>query len=297
MLQMKKLKFVIITGLSGAGKTQAVRCFEDMGYYCIDNLPPTLILKFAQLCSQSKGHIEKVALVIDIRGGEFFESLFDNLELLKEQGFSYEILFLEASDSVLIKRFKETRRVHPLAPMGRIIEGIKEERKKLKNLKEKADQIIDTTNLTPSQLKEEIKARFSYGKKHRKLVITVLSFGFKYGIPMDTDLVFDVRFIPNPYYVDSLRKYSGNDDKIMQYVSKWEVTQTFLKKLEDLLEFLIPHYIKEGKTHLVIGIGCTGGRHRSVAIARKITEMLKNKSHSVIVTHRDIYHEEEGAEH
>jgi len=292
---MMKLKFVIITGLSGAGKTQAIRCFEDMGYFCIDNLPPTLILKFAQLCSQTKGQIEKVALVIDIRGGKFFDTLFDNLKLLKEQGFDYEILFLEASNEVLIKRFKESRRVHPLAPVGRIIDGILKERAKLRKLKEQADQIIDTSNFTPYQLKEEIIARFSKGKKYPKLIITVLSFGFKYGIPMDTDLVFDVRFIPNPYYVDSLRKFSGNDEKIMKYVLKWDVTKKFLTKLEDLLEFLIPHYIKEGKTHLVIGIGCTGGRHRSVAIARKLTDILREKSHSVIVKHRDVYHDERGS--
>lgn len=292
---MAKLKFVIITGLSGAGKTQAIRCFEDMGYFCIDNLPPTLILKFAQLCSQTKGQIEKVALVIDIRGRKFFDTLFDNLKLLKEQGFDYEILFLEASNEVLIKRFKESRRVHPLAPVGRIIDGILKERVKLRKLKEQADQIIDTSDFTPYQLKEEIIARFSKGKKYPKLIITVLSFGFKYGIPMDTDLVFDVRFIPNPYYVDSLRKFSGNDEKIMKYVLKWDVTKKFLAKLEDLLEFLIPHYIKEGKTHLVIGIGCTGGRHRSVAIARKLTDILREKSHSVIVKHRDVYHDERGS--
>ncbi len=292
---MMKLKFIIITGLSGAGKTQAIRCFEDMGYFCIDNLPPTLILKFAHLCSQTKGQIEKVALVIDIRGGKFFDTLFDNLKLLKEQGFDYEILFLEASNKVLIKRFKESRRVHPLAPVGRIIDGILKERAKLRELKEQADQIIDTSNFTPFQLKEEIIARFSKGKKYPKLIITVLSFGFKYGIPVDTDLVFDVRFIPNPYYVDSLRKFSGNDEKIMKYVLRWDVTKKFLIKLEDFLEFLIPHYIKEGKTHLVIGIGCTGGRHRSVAIARKLTDILREKSHSVIVKHRDVYHDERGS--
>ncbi len=292
---MMKLKFIIITGLSGAGKTQAIRCFEDMGYFCIDNLPPTLILKFAHLCSQTKGQIEKVALVIDIRGGKFFDTLFDNLKLLKEQGFDYEILFLEASNKVLIKRFKESRRVHPLAPVGRIIDGILKERTKLRELKEQADQIIDTSNFTPFQLKEEIIARFSKGKKYPKLIITVLSFGFKYGIPVDTDLVFDVRFIPNPYYVDSLRKFSGNDEKIMKYVLRWDVTKKFLIKLEDFLEFLIPHYIKEGKTHLVIGIGCTGGRHRSVAIARKLTDILREKSHSVIVKHRDVYHDERGS--
>lgn len=287
------IKFVIITGLSGAGKTQAMRCFEDMGYFCVDNLPPALIPKFAELCSQASGPIDKVALVIDIRGGGFFDALFESLKLLSEKGFSYEILFLDASNDVLIKRFKESRRNHPLAPAGRVIEGILEERKKLNDLKSKADHIIDTTNLTPGRLKEELKNRFILGKHREKIMITILSFGFKYGIPLDADLVFDVRFLPNPYYIDSLKDISGNDQKVMDFVLNTSAARVFLDKLQDLLEFLIPYYIEEGKPHLVIGIGCTGGRHRSVAISRALMDRLK-QDHSVLVEHRDIYKENRG---
>jgi len=287
------IKFVIITGLSGAGKTQAMRCFEDMGYFCVDNLPPALIPKFAELCSQASGPIDKVALVIDIRGGGFFDALFESLKLLSEKGFSYEILFLDASNDVLIKRFKESRRNHPLAPAGRVIEGILEERKRLNDLKSKADHIIDTTNLTPGRLKEELKNRFILGKYREKIMITILSFGFKYGIPLDADLVFDVRFLPNPYYIDSLKDISGNDQKVMDFVLNTSAARVFLDKLQDLLEFLIPYYIEEGKPHLVIGIGCTGGRHRSVAISRALMDRLK-QDHSVLVEHRDIYKENRG---
>lgn len=288
------IKFVIITGLSGAGKTQAIRCFEDMGYFCIDNMPPNLIPKFADLCSQTSGQINKVALVIDIRGGGFFDALFESLKILVEIGFSYEILFLEASDDVLIKRFKETRRRHPMLQEGRIIDGIKVERQKLEKIKAKSDHIIDTTNLTPSQLKQEIIKRVIKGKKLEKIIITILSFGFKHGIPLDADLVFDVRFLPNPYYIEELKTASGQDEKVYEYVLKWPIAQIFLEKLLDLLEFLIPHYIQEGKTHLVIGIGCTGGRHRSVAIARRLTQLLQQKSLSAIVEHRDIYQDVKG---
>ncbi len=284
-----EIKFVIITGLSGAGKTQAMRCFEDMGYFCVDNLPPALIPKFSELCSKSTGSINKVALVIDIRGRGFFNTLFESLRTLIDEGFTYEILFLEASDEVLIKRFKESRRHHPLAPNGRLIEGIKEERKRMNNLKINAEYIIDTTNLTPGQLKEELRNRFILEKGlERRIIITILSFGSKYGIPLDVDLVFDVRFLPNPYYLDSLRPLSGTDAEVYNYVINNPVTKIFIEKVDDLLEFLIPYYIKEGKPQLVIGIGCTGGQHRSVAIAEKLKDLLK-KNHSVIIKHRDIH--------
>jgi len=282
------MRFVIVTGLSGAGKTQAIRCLEDLGFFCVDNLPPSLIPKFADLCYQTDGRVDKTAVVVDIRGGMFFDDLFESLSQLKAQNYQYEILFLDASDDVLIKRFKESRRSHPLAPDGRILDGINDERIKLTEVKSKADNIIDTSNLAPRQLKEEIVHIFVEGKKFEGIIISVVSFGFKYGIPLDSDLVFDVRFLPNPYYVEVLKKQSGKDEPVRQYVMKWPETKEFLNKIADMAEFLIPYYIKEGKTHLVISVGCTGGRHRSVVIANCIYESLKKNSHRVIVDHRDI---------
>lgn len=286
---MEDLKFVIITGLSGAGRTLALRVFEDHGYFCVDNLPPTLIPTFTELCSDSRKRISKIALVIDIRGGGFFDSLFEILKAVRERGYSYKILFLEASDEALIKRFKESRRRHPLAPEGRLIEGITLERKKMAKLKQEADCIIDTSNKTPGQLKEEIVKNFIEPKKEEPLLINVISFGFKQGIPLDADLVFDVRFIPNPFYVDELRDLSGEDLKVRDYVMKWPETMQFLEKLNDMIDFLIPYYIKEGKSQLVIAIGCTGGRHRSITIANELASQLKAKHHKVIVEHRDVY--------
>lgn len=288
------MRFVIVTGLSGAGKTQAVRCLEDLGFFCVDNLPPALVPKFAELCFQTEGRIENIALVIDIRGGKFFDDMFEGLNHLKSQNYKYEILFLDASDDVLIKRFKESRRSHPLAPDGRILDGINEERIRLTEAKSKADNIIDTSNLTPRQLKEEIIHIFVEGKKFEGIIITVASFGFKYGIPLDSDLVFDVRFLPNPYYVEVLKKKSGKDEPVRQFVMKWPEAAEFLDKVTDLAEFLIPRYIKEGKTHLVISVGCTGGRHRSVVIANQIYEQLKKNGHRVIIDHRDISEDVEG---
>lgn len=273
--------------MSGAGKSQAMKAMEDIGYYCMDNLPPTLLPKFAELCYQSKGTIDKVAVVVDIRGGIFFEDLFNSLEELKEKDIKYRILFLDAEDPVLIKRYKELRRPHPLNPNGRIIEGIVEERVLLEDVKNKADYIIDTSKLTIGMLKEEISKIFVEGKELRKLTISVVSFGFKHGILLDADLVFDVRFIPNPYYIPELRDLTGEDEDVKDYVFAWEHTKTFVGKLLDMLEFLIPYYIKEGKTQLIIGIGCTGGRHRSVAIANKIEKKLKEMGHRAIVNHRD----------
>lgn len=281
------MEFVIITGMSGAGKSQAMKAMEDIGYYCMDNLPPALLPKFAELCYQSKRTIDKVAVVVDIRGGIFFEDLFKGLEDLEEKSIKYRILFLDAEDSVLIKRYKELRRPHPLNPNGRIIEGIGQERVLLEEVKNKADYIIDTSKLTIGMLKEEISKIFVEGKELRRLTISVVSFGFKHGILLDADLVFDVRFIPNPYYIPELRDLTGEDTNVKDYVFAWEQTRTFVKKLLDMLEFLIPYYIKEGKTQLIIGIGCTGGKHRSVAIASKIEDKLKEKGHRAIVNHRD----------
>lgn len=281
------MKFVIITGLSGAGKSQAMKSMEDLGFYCVDNLPASLIPKFTELCLHAQGDIDKVALVIDIRGGPFFDDLFENLDMLRRVGYEYEILFLETSDEVLIKRFKESRRDHPLSPGDRIIEGITAERKKLARLKEMAHYIIDTSKLTPANLKEEINQIFMQGIKSRNLTISILSFGFKKGIPLDADLVFDVRFLPNPHYIDELRDYTGDDQSVRDYVMKWPESISFVEKLKDMIDFLIPLYIKEGKSQLVIAIGCTGGKHRSVTIANILYETLKEKGHRATINHRD----------
>ena len=285
---MSDLKFVIITGLSGAGKTLAMRVFEDHGYFCVDNLPPALIPTFIELCRQSIKRINKIVLVIDIRGGGFFDKLFESLKEMIDSGFDYEILFLEASDEVLIKRYKESRRRHPLAFEGRIVEGISSEREKMAKLREAADYIIDTSFKTPSELKEEILLRFIEREKEERLLINLVSFGFKQGIPLDADLIFDVRFIPNPYYIDELRPYSGEDQKVKDFVMKWPESRQFLKKLLDMIQYLIPYYIREGKTQLIIGIGCTGGRHRSVAFTDEIAAKLKADRHRVVMDHRDI---------
>ena len=281
------MRFVIVTGLSGAGKTEATKSLEDMGYFCVDNLPPRLIPKFAEACNS--GNIEKVALVIDIRGGVFFDDLFESLMYLKSSEFKYEILFLDASDEILVKRFKEARRSHPLAPQGRVLTGISEERNKLREVKDRADIIIDTSKYAIRELREKINEYYGDMKSPEKqLSITILSFGFKYGIPVDSDLVFDVRFIPNPFYIPELKKYSGSDEPVKKYVLDQKETQGFIEKLEDMLRFLIPNYIKEGKRQLIVSIGCTGGRHRSVAIANAIHEQLLNDSFDSRIEHRDI---------
>lgn len=289
------MRFIIVTGLSGAGKTHAIRCLEDIGYFCVDNLPPALLPKFGDLCYQTDGKIDKIAMVIDIRGGEFFDDLFDSLHQLEQQNYKYEILFLEASDDVIIKRFKESRRNHPLAINRRIIDAVKEEREKLAEVKSRANNIIDTSNLTPRQLKEEIAHIFVEGQKFEGIIISVVSFGFKYGIPLESDLVFDVRFLPNPFYIDDLKEKSGIDKEVRDYVMKWPEAKEFFNKVIDMTEFLIPYYIKEGKSHLVISIGCTGGRHRSVTVANSIYETLKNNGHRVIIDHRDISGDVKGA--
>jgi len=283
------MRFVIVTGLSGAGKTQATRALEDLGYFCVDNLPPKLISKFAEMCTQSSGNIEKVALVIDIRGGVFFDDFFGTLNYLKQNEFKYEILFLEATDEVLIKRFKETRRSHPLSPDGRVLTGITKEREKLREIKNVADFIIDTSKYEIRHLREKINE--TYGDNtypEKQLSVTVLSFGFKYGIPVDSDLVFDVRFIPNPFYIPELKQYSGNDEPVKEYVLKQTETVNFIEKLVDMLKYLIPNYIKEGKRQLIISIGCTGGRHRSVAISNEVYERLNRENYNSRIEHRDV---------
>ena len=283
------MRFVIVTGLSGAGKTQAMRSLEDIGYFCVDNLPPTLIPKFAEACFQTDGKIDKIALVMDIRGGKFFDALFESLKDLENLEYKYEILYLDASDEVLIKRYKESRRKHPLAPEGRVLQGIALERNKLSELRNRASNIIDSTKLSIWDLRQKITEIYGEeGQIEVELMITVLSFGFKYGIPVDSDLVFDVRFIPNPFYIPELKQFSGMDEPVKAYVLKHEVTSNFLEKLNDMFEFLIPNYVKEGKRQLIIAIGCTGGRHRSVAITNAVYESLKAKGQKVTMEHRDI---------
>lgn len=285
---MYDFELVIITGLSGAGKTQVVRSMEDLGFFCVDNLPPTLIPKFAELCAQSEGKVSKIALVVDIRGGDFFDALFQVLEELHQRKFHYEILFLEASDETLVRRYKESRRRHPLALQGRLLEGIKKEREKLAALRQRATQIIDTTSLTNTQLRGVIEDIFSENSNLEKMPITVVSFGYKFGIPLDADLVMDVRFLPNPFYVESLRWQSGCEPSVSEYIWKWPITQKFVDKLYDMIDFLLPHYVKEGKSQLIIAIGCTGGMHRSVAVANNLYELLRSKGYKVFCEHRDI---------
>ncbi|WP_019640178.1 RNase adapter RapZ [Paenibacillus fonticola] len=279
---------IIITGMSGAGKSLAVRSLEDLGFFCVDNLPPVLIPKFAELIEQSNGKIAKVALVIDLRGREFFTALSESLGYVKDHfTINCEILFLDATDSVLVQRYKESRRRHPLAPDGMPLDGIRLERKMLEDLKISATQVIDTSNIKPAQLKEKIISRFSHLESNH-LSVNITSFGFKYGIPIDADLVFDVRFLPNPHYIEQLRPHTGQDSDVYDYVMKWPETQSFLTKLLDMLHFLLPQYHKEGKSQVIIAIGCTGGKHRSVAIAEYLGRMLgTSETETVRVSHRD----------
>ena len=282
------MKLVIVTGVSGAGKSQAIKILEDMGFFCIDNLPPTLILKFLEVCKISEEKIEKVAIVMDIRSGKMLDSSSSILANLEEEGYNYDILFLEAADSVLVKRYKLTRRKHPLAMNERIAEGIKKERERLEPLRKKAKYIINTTKLSVKALREEMLNIFEYGGHFEGLFIQVMSFGFKHGVPNDVDLVFDMRVLPNPYNVESLRELTGRNEKIKDYVMKFPETEILLNKILDYLEFVIPIYIKEGRTQLVIGIGCTGGKHRSVVMTEEVSKRLNDNGHKVQFEHRDI---------
>lgn len=279
---------VIVTGQSGAGKTQALRHLEDMGYFCVDNLPPTLIPKFAELCVQTDRGINNMALVVDVRGREFFQALSEVLGQLKQYGIKYEVLYLEASDDVLVRRYKESRRRHPLDTHGEVLPNIHEERMLLAEIRGLADKIIDTSNLKSQELKDKLIDLFSNEAANSQLLITVISFGFKYGIPLDSDLVIDVRFLPNPFYDPVMRPLSGNEPVVRDFVFNSPVTTKFMEKFTDLVEFLIPCYIDEGKTTLMIAIGCTGGMHRSVALANRLGEILQNKEYRVAVSHRDI---------
>lgn len=282
------MQLIIVTGMSGAGKSTAIKALEDEGFYCIDNLPPALIPTFTELCIGQQEKFNKVALGIDIRGGTLFTDLFSSLDTIKENGYEYDILFLDSSDDILIKRYKETRRIHPLVKSGRIEEGVEKERLLLEEVKQRAHHIIDTTNLLPKDVKNIVLKIYIREEDFNSLMITVVTFGFKYGIPMDSDLVFDVRFLPNPYYDPEIRPFTGNDQVVQDYVMQNDVSVEFLNKLDDMIGFLIPHYVKEGKNQLVISIGCTGGKHRSVTIGNMVFEKLKTLGHSVFIQHRDI---------
>ena len=283
------MKFVILTGMSGAGKSTALKMMEDIGFYCVDNLPIPLLEKFVELSELQNAELQKVAVGIDARSGQALDELKNVLDRIKEKGGSYEILFLDSDDSVLVKRYKETRRSHPLAPGERVDKGIALERERLAFLKERADYILDTSQLLTRELKAEIEKIFLKNQDYKNLFITILSFGFKYAIPVDSDLVFDVRFLPNPYYVEGLRAKTGNDKEIQEYVLQFKEAHEFLDKLTDMIDFLIPNYISEGKNQLVISIGCTGGKHRSVTLANELYKRLAKKTeYGLKIEHRDI---------
>lgn len=283
------MRFVIVTGMSGAGKSTALKMLEDMGYFCVDNLPIPLLTRFVEMFSEPEEEVKKIALGIDVRGGQDFTGVKEVLDDLDSREIEYEILFLDASDDVLVKRYKETRRKHPLSGSGRVDTGIAIEREKIMFLKMRATYILDTSKLLTRELKLELEKIFVKGHSFCSLYITVMSFGFKYGIPQDSDLVFDVRFLPNPYYIDSLKEKTGNDPEVQDYVMENDKSRIFLKKLEDMVEFLIPNYILEGKNQLVIAIGCTGGKHRSVTLANALYQILdKKENYGVRIEHRDI---------
>lgn len=284
------MNFIIVTGLSGAGKTCALRSLEDIDYYCVDNIPPILIPTFYDLCQNSKDkRMKNIAIVTDIRGGEVFDSLFEALDKLKEDKKPYNILFLDARDDTLITRYKETRRKHPLSENynGSTSDAVKLERELLKPIRERADYIIDSTHLSPAQLKERISSTFS-GNNSGFMSITCMSFGFKYGTPPEADLMFDVRCLPNPFYIKELKHQTGLDEPVRDYVMKWAQTQEFIEKMTALVDFSLPLYYREGKSQLVIAIGCTGGKHRSVAIAQRLYEHISSQKYRVGVQHRDI---------
>ena len=285
------MRLIIVTGMSGAGKSTALKFFEDMGFYCVDNLPILLIEKFAELTLRDENNASDIALGIDIRSGRELPQLQTIINKWRENSYPFEILFLESSDQVLIKRYKETRRSHPLSRSGRVEKGISLEREKLAFLKDEADYVLDTSKLLTKELKKQIRTLFSRDREKSSLFITVLSFGFKYGIPSDADLVFDVRFLPNPYYVEELRFHTGMEEPVRDYLFQYEETAVFLSKLEDLLRFLLPLYEEEGKSSLVIAVGCTGGQHRSVAISHAIVQQIRAIGYPVTESHRDMTRE------
>ena len=283
------MRFVIVTGMSGAGKSTALKMLEDMGYFCVDNLPIALVTKFGEMLTTPDSELNRVALGIDVRSGEALDGLEQHLKELDEKGISYEILFLNAKSDVLVKRYKETRRQHPLGGIGHVDVGIAKEREKISFLKLRATYILDTSKMLRRELKAELEKIFVEGKDFKNLYVTVMSFGFKYGIPQDADIVLDVRFLPNPYYIEDLKEKTGNDPEVQDYVMNNERAELFVKKLEDLVQFLLPNYIWEGKNQLVIAIGCTGGKHRSVTLANRLYEFVSGNEHyGARIEHRDI---------
>ncbi len=283
------MRFVVVTGMSGGGKSTALKMLEDAGFYCVDNLPASLVEMFVELITMPGSEISKAALGLDVRGGQSFQELENILDKLKKNGYVYEILFLGANDRTLLKRYKETRRRHPLSMQGeRIEEGIRREKKILQSICKKADYVIDTSNLLTRELKEELDRIFVRNEEYTSLMVNIVSFGFKYGIPADVDLVFDVRFLPNPFYIEELKHLTGNDKEVQDFVMGYPEAHEFLNKLTDMLKFLIPNYVKEGKYQLVIGIGCTGGKHRSVTLANALYESLKGYGdYGLKISHRD----------
>lgn len=286
--EVMRMQFVIVTGMSGAGKTSVAHVLEDSGYYCIDNLPPTLLSNFASLCSSANLLMDKVALVVDARGGEQISSLGEEVDKLKKNGNHCSLLFLEATDESIIKRYKETRRKHPQAAEGRLEEGIARERELLSDIRGRADYVLDTSGLLTRQLKEQVLSLFEKKEPFENISVNVVSFGFKYGIPLDSDLVFDVRFLPNPFYESELKEHTGLEKEVQEFVLRADESQEFLKKLEQLFLFLLPQYIKEGKTQLVVAIGCTGGKHRSVTVAEQLAKSLLKHRYFAVANHRDI---------
>lgn len=283
------MRFVVVTGMSGGGKSTALKMLEDAGFYCVDNLPVSLIEKFVELISLPNSEVSKVVLGLDVRADQSFEEATRTLIGLKSKGYPLEILFMDAGEQVLIKRYKETRRVHPLAQDGRVEEGLKREREVLDNIKKNADYVIDTTTLLTRELKAELDRIFVENGEYNSLMVTVMSFGFKHGIPSDADLVFDVRFLPNPFYIDDLKQKTGNDKEVQDYVMGFRESEEFMEKLQDMIRFLVPNYVKEGKYRLVIAIGCTGGKHRSVTLANELYKRMKDKdSYAIKLYHRDV---------
>lgn len=283
------MRFVVVTGMSGGGKSTVLKMLEDAGFYCVDNLPISLVEKFVELISMPNSEVSKVALGLDVRSDQSFEDATRILAQMKQKGYTFEILFMEADEKVLIKRYKESRRIHPLAMDGRVEDGVRRERQVLENVRKSADYVIDTTHLLTRELKEELDRIFVENEEYNSLMVTVMSFGFKNGIPADADLVFDVRFLPNPFYIDQLKEKTGNDKEVQDYVLGFNESEVFMEKLTDMIRFLIPNYVKEGKYSLVVAIGCTGGKHRSVTLANELYKRMKDKgSYGIKLYHRDV---------
>ena len=283
----EKFRLIIVTGMSGAGKTQACRYMEDLGYFVVDNLPPVFIPKFVELCKHAGGHVGKVVLVVDTRSREFFDTFIHILDDMDKDDVPYEMLFMDSSDPVIIRRYKETRRRHPMAPSSRISDGISKERERLAPARAKATYIIDTSELRKVDLRDKIHRIFGTSEGEQ-MNVNVVSFGFKFGMPLDADMVLDVRFLPNPFYIEAMRHKSGAVPEVAEYIAKWSVTQEFISHLDAMVDFLVPQYIKEGKSQFVIAVGCTGGMHRSVFIAKHIYDRLSAKGYPVKLEHRDL---------